>query len=257
MPCLKHFASALLVSMCLLGEQIPVKEQQGAIDGFLLLRDAAGKVIALGDETESVRGDRIYSRLVFHFRDGSIDDETAYFTQQKVFRLLQDHHIQQGPSFPKPVDVSLDVPSGKVIWHEWKDGKDIRKTEYMNLPTDLANGLISLVVENFPREPQMTVSYLAMSSKPRVVKLLVRPDGQDEFEVGGFKRRAERFNVHIEIGGLAGMAASLVGKQPDDIKLWVVKSDVPTFIRMRGALYEGGPVWTMEQAAPTWAETAK
>ena len=81
-------------------ELIPVKEKQGAMYAFLVLKSPGGPVIAVGDEIETVEGNKIRSRLIFRFRDGSIDDEVSVFTQDSVFRLLADHHIQRGPSFP-------------------------------------------------------------------------------------------------------------------------------------------------------------
>ena len=36
---------------------------------------------------------------------GSVDDETATFSQEHDFRLIiSDHHIQKGPSFPHPTE---------------------------------------------------------------------------------------------------------------------------------------------------------
>jgi hypothetical protein len=34
-------------------------------------------VLAVGDLFEVVRGDRVTSRLIFRFKDGSVDDETT------------------------------------------------------------------------------------------------------------------------------------------------------------------------------------
>jgi hypothetical protein len=61
-----------------------------------------------------VHGDRVTSRLIFRFRDGSIDDDVTVFTQRRVFRLVSDHHIQRGPSFPKPLDFLIEMPSGTL-----------------------------------------------------------------------------------------------------------------------------------------------
>jgi hypothetical protein len=60
-------------------ESVPAKHVQGSMHGFLLLRSSEGKVIAVGDITQVAHGARMRSRLVFHFIDGSIDDETTVF----------------------------------------------------------------------------------------------------------------------------------------------------------------------------------
>jgi hypothetical protein len=186
-------------------ESLPATHKQGSHHGFLLLKSEDGKVIAVGDQANIACGDEIRSRLVFHFRDGSIDDETSTFRQGSVFELVRARHIPKGPSFPQPLDMIVNVPAGEVMWHEVKDGKSEVKTEHMD-PSDLVNGMTPLTVENFPTKvPELKVSYVVITSKPRVVKLSIKPDGEDRAFIGGVGRRANRFNVHVEIGGVAGV----------------------------------------------------
>jgi len=237
-------------------DAIPVKEKQGTMHGFLVLKSAEGKIIAMGTEINTVEGNRVRSRTTFHFRDGSIDDEVSAFTQEGAFHLVSDHHIQKGPSFPEPMDLSINLPAKTVSWREIKHGKAERHTEHMDLPPDLANGMISLIVQNFPvGAPELKVSYLAGSSKPRVVKLSTKADGEETFRVGGGSGHSKKYKIHVEIGGLAGMVAPLLGKQPSDMEMWVTSGEAATFLKMVGPLYEKGPIWTMQLAAPVWPET--
>ena len=97
-----------------LGEVVPVRHAEGMVHGFLALRTLGGETIADGDLIQTSRGDRVTSRLVFRFRDGSLHDETAVFTQSGNFRLVSDHLIQKGPSFPRSFDVTIDRASGRV-----------------------------------------------------------------------------------------------------------------------------------------------
>src|SRR5215469_2471027 len=130
-------------------DPVPVRHVEGTIRGFLELRAEDGRVVASGDITRVARGDRITSRIVFHFKDGSIDDETTVFSQHRVFQLITDRHIQKGPSFPHPMDVLVDARSGQVtVRFTGKDGKDEVKSEHLDLPPDLANGMIPALVEN-------------------------------------------------------------------------------------------------------------
>lgn len=236
-------------------EPIPVLQRQGAMHGFLVLRSGDRKIIAAGDEVNVVEGNQIHSRLVLRFRDGSIEDERAVFRQGKVFELVSDHHVQKGPSFPQPLDMTVDVPTGKVTWRQVKDGRSEVKTEDMDLPSDLANGMMALVVQNFPpAKAEMKVSYLVAAAKPRLIKLSVKPDGEDVCRIGGVSRRAERFKVHVEFGGIAGVVAPLVGKEPPDIELWALKEEFPAFLKMRGPLFLNGPTWELELSSPVWSE---
>src|SRR5438067_81511 len=82
-------------------EPITVRYPEGTIHGFLAVRTLDGKILAAGDLTQTVRKNEVVSHLVFHFKDGSVDDETATFSQQQDFRLIKDHHVQKGTSFPR------------------------------------------------------------------------------------------------------------------------------------------------------------
>lgn len=235
-------------------EPIPAHQKQGSGHGFLLLKSEDGRVIGTGDLIQVAHGSEVRSRLVFHFRDGSIDDDVTVFRQEKFFQLVSDHHIQRGPSFPKPTDITVNALTGEVTSREMEGGKKQVRTEHVDLPADLANGMISLVLENIsPKIPETKVSYLAGTPRPRVVTLSIKPEGSDTFTVGGVRHRADLFNIHVELGGVAGVIAPVVGKQPGDIQLWVVGDEVASFVRMEGPSYVGGPVWITEVAAPVWA----
>jgi hypothetical protein len=239
-------------------DPVPAVEKQGSSHSFVVVKDISGKLIAIGDEVDVARGNQVRSRLIFHFRDGSIDDERTVFTQGKVLRLINDRHIQRGPSFKEPLDLEINVPAGTVTYHEIKDGKDEVKTDHMDLPPDLSNGFVSLALKNFPANAdEMRLSYIAGGSRPRIVKLAIKPDVEDTFYIAGSRRRAKRFNIHIDLGGVAGLLAPAIGKQPADIKMWVMDGEVPTFLRMEGSFYQQGPTWITEVASPVWSQRAK
>src|SRR5689334_3381615 len=111
---LSFFAIAVLPVQ--LWAQIPATHKQGSTRGFLVLKSAEGKVIGVGDQIQVIQGDQVRSRLVLHFGDGSVDDELSIFTQTSTFQLISDHHTQKGPSFPEPLDLTLDVRDHKVTW---------------------------------------------------------------------------------------------------------------------------------------------
>ncbi len=221
--------------------------------GFLVLKSADGKTIAVGDVIQVAHGRQVRSRMVFRFRDGSLDDDTTIFLQGRVLKLISDHHIQKGPSFPKPLDLMINVPTSEAMWKQTKDGKEETRTEHVDFPDDLANGMVPLVLLNIaPNMEQTKVSYLVGSPKPRIVRLSIKPDGLERYRLAGVARQAKKYNIHIELGGIAGVVAPVIGKQPHDLKIWVADGEVPTVVKTMGELYEGGPIWTMEQTSPNW-----
>jgi hypothetical protein len=235
-------------------EPVAVRYVEGVTHGFLVLRTLQGKDIADGDLSQVVRGDRVTRRLVFHFKDGSIHDETVVFSQRGTFRLLSDRLVQKGPTFPHPIDVTIDGVSGQVkVRYTDDDGKEKLANERLTLPADVANGLITTLLRNVPRGvPSLTVSLVATTPKPRVVKLEASPEGEDTFSIGGLKLRATRFVVKVKIGGIAGLVAPLLDKQPPDSYVWVLGGESPSFVKAEAQLFSGGPVWRIEFASPSW-----
>ncbi|HEX5481647.1 MAG TPA: hypothetical protein VFZ08_03365 [Terriglobia bacterium] len=241
-------------------EQVTVRYPEGTVHGFLLLRTLNGKTLAAGDLIEVIKGDRVISNLVFHFKDGSIDDETTIFSQHHRFRLLSDHHIQKGPSFPHPMDISIHASSGQVTVRSsgGKGRKGKVETYHLDLPADLANGLVLTLVKNIgPDVKDTKLSYVADASKPQLVKIEIIPEGKETFSVGGFRYKAMRYVVKVDLGGITGFLAKLLGKQPKPTHVWVVSGKAPAFVKSEGQFYQGGPIWRTELASPVWQKSRR
>ena len=114
-----------------------------------------------------------------------------------------------------------------------------------------ANGMLFTLVKHIkPNVPQTTVSLLATTPKPRLVKLVILPQGEESLSSGSTKHKAMRYVVKVKIGGVAGLLAPLVGKQPPDTQVWVLSGEAPAFVKLDGPLYNGGPIWRIQLAAP-------
>jgi hypothetical protein len=234
------------------GESIKVRHPQGSAHGFVVLKTLEGTRIATGDMTQVVHGDRVTSRLILHFRDGSVDDDVTVFSQRDVFRLISDHHIQRGPTFPKPTDVLINAVTGQIT-SRTKDGK-VRE-DHLELPPDVSNGLPpNLLMNILPTTAQTKLSFVAPTEKPRLIQVSIKPAGEVSFRIGDTKRKATDFVLHAELGGVTGMIAPMIGKQPADYHIWILAGSSPAFIREEGQLYQGGPIWRIEQISPTFPQ---
>jgi hypothetical protein len=251
--------ASMLQSIASPAETISVRYREGVTHGFLVLRSTDGKRIADGDWSQVVRGDRVTSRLLFRFRDDSIYNETTVFSQHGTFRLLSDHVVQKGPTFKQPLETTIDTASGQVTVRYTDDGKEEFLTERLELQADVANGILFTLLKNLPRSSDKnTVSYLATTPKPRLVQLEIVPQGEDSFSVGSYSHKAIHYVVKVKIGGVAGVLAGMVGKQPPDTHAWVVGDGAPAFVKSEGPLYGDGPVWRMELAIPTaWPDSTE
>jgi hypothetical protein len=64
---------ALVCGVTLCADTVSVRHTEGIVHGFLALRTLDGTTIADGDLIQHAQGDRVTSRLVFHFKDGSLN----------------------------------------------------------------------------------------------------------------------------------------------------------------------------------------
>jgi hypothetical protein len=251
------FASVFLLASGFLGAApVAVRHVEGVVRGFLVLCTLEGVPIADGDLIQVARGDRVTSRVVFRFKDGSLHEETVVFSQKGQFRLVSDHLIQKGPSFPHPMETTVDAASGRVTVRYQEDGKEKFLEEKMELPEDVSNGLMFPLLKNVGTQASTAVSMVAASPKPRLVQLVITPAGEDSFSVGSTSHKATRYVVKVELGGLAGVIAPLIGKKPTDTHVWILNGEAPAFVRSEGALYFGGPIWRIDLDCPAWARAS-
>ena len=60
--------------------------------------------------------------LVLHFRDGSIDDETAVFSQKGQVHLISGH--QKGTTILKPIDILVEGSGDVISYFLGDEGKE-------------------------------------------------------------------------------------------------------------------------------------
>lgn len=246
--------AALLIggSATLRAEAVAVVYTEGLVHGFLVLRETAGRRLAAGELLQVPHDGEVSSELVFHFRDGSVHEETAVFSQRGHFRLVRYHLVQHGPAFRRGIDLTIDAASGRVTVQSTDGhGRDERFDEHMDLPDDLANGLIPILLKNLgPAAPTTSLSLVVATPKPRLVRLAISSADRGRLAVGGTRRAATYFVLKVAIGGVAGFLAPIVGKQPPDSHVWILEGRAPAFIRSEQPFFEGGPLWRIDLAAP-------
>jgi hypothetical protein len=241
----------------LCAETIPVRHVEGVTHGFLVLNDGAGKAIAYGDMIQDTKHGLVTSRLTFHFKDGSLYEEATVFSEHGIFRVLSDHLIEEGPVFKQPIETWLNTTTGRFRAITTDKGKKSVVSKEIQIPDDLANGIVYVVVKNIdPKTPSTTVSMLVGTPKPRIIKLVITPQGQQKFDIGDLHRAALHYVIKFDLGGIAGAVAPVIGKQPANMDIWIASDGMPTFLMSRGELFEGGPIWTISLTTPRWVALA-
>ena len=146
------FVTMLLGPRPLPAAPVPVRFAEGVAHGFLLLRTVDGALIASGDLLQVGRGGGVESRMVFHFKDGSLFDETVVFTQQHVFTMQSYHLVQRGPVFAEDTEISLErTGKYRVKTKAHKNGREEVLAGTLELPPDVYNGMVLTIVKNLPK----------------------------------------------------------------------------------------------------------
>ena len=254
----KLLALALIVTAAIVppvaATPVAVRLAEAGARGFLILRDTgSGKVVAKGELIQVIRGDALESRLTFRFVDESLSDETVVFSQRSVFRLLSYRLVQRGPSFPESLEVSMtrDPPVYSARTRS-RDGKEASSQGTLDVPADLANGMLGLFLRNLPTGRSESVQIVAFTPEPRFLDVLLGPATGVPVFTGGVQRSASLFVLKPKLRGIARLVAPLIGKEPPTLRYWVLGGEVPAFLRFEGPMFLNGPVWRVDLTGPEW-----
>jgi hypothetical protein len=121
------------------------------------------------------------------------------------------------------------------------------------MPADLYNGMALVLLKNLVEGERAGGQMAVFLPKPRLIRVDLVPEGEDKVRVGGNALTARRYLSRLQIGGLTGVIASLIGKDPPDSHYWLITGEVPAFARFIGAMFLNGPVWRIEMTAVDWA----
>jgi len=231
---------------------IPVRFAEGVAHGFLVLRDLDGHVLAQGDLLQVPRGGEIDKRMVFHFKDGSVFDEHVVFTEVGVYALKSYKLSQKGPAFAVDTEISMTVATGayRVATTDRKGGKEKVLTGTLTLPADVSNGLLLTVVKDLQKGAGEIVHFVGFTPQPRIIELEIAPDGAQEITVGELKRQATHYLLKPRLGMWLNLFATILGRVPPDLHVWILTDDVPAFVGFEGSLTTPGPVWRIELVSP-------
>jgi hypothetical protein len=245
---------ALLAPARAAADPVRVRFPEGTTHGFLVLKSLQGQTLAQGELVALPKGDRMESRLTWRFRDGSLQDETVAYLQKPALKLLSYKQVQRGPSFPADVEVAFTREPSRYEVKQREKGK--KETEELagalELPDDVYNGMTATVLNNLAKGEVATGHVLAFTPKPRLVKSTMRAVGEDPIIVGDARRTATRYLVDLEVGGVAGVFAKVAGKEPPELKFWVLAGPAPAFVKFEGPFFVEGPVWRIELSSPHW-----
>jgi hypothetical protein len=238
---------------------VPVRFVEGVTHGFLVLRDVNGALLASGNLLQVQRGVQVESRMVFRFKDGSLYDETVVFTQERVFTMQSYRLVQRGPAFAEDTEISLERASGKysVSTKAHKDGDEQVLNGTLDLPPDVYNGMVITVAKNLPKGASETVHIVAFTPTPRLIQLEFLPEGEQKVLIGQLGKTATHYVLKPRLGIWLKVFATLLGRAPPDSHAWIIRDELPAFVRFEGPLVTTGPVRRIETTTPRWPDETK
>jgi hypothetical protein len=233
---------------------VAVRLPEGNTRGFLVVRAADGTAIGHGELRQKPRPPLVESSLVLDFKDGSHREETVVFSQDKAFRLEAYRLVERGPGFPATAEVSFDRKSGqyRARFRDRKGGEEQAASGELEMPADLYNGMALVLLKNLADGERASGQMAAFLPKPRLIKMELGAEGDDRGRIGAQALTLRRYLVKLQVGGLTGVVASLIGKEPPDVRYWLATGDVPAFARFEGAMFLNGPVWRIEMTPIDW-----
>jgi len=63
--------------------------------------------------------------------------------------------------------------------------------------------------------------------------------------------------LKVDIGGVKGVMAPLVGKPPPDSHVWILGGTAPAFVKSEQPLFNEGPMWRIELVSPAWPKPGR
>jgi hypothetical protein len=152
------------------------------------------------------------------------------------------------------MEISFDRRSGRYRATVQQTRNDEPKSAEgtLEMPPDLYNGMALVVLKNLPEGASVSARMAVFLPTPRLIRMELGPESQERVFVGAQARPAVRYLVNLEVGGVAGAIAALVGKDPPDLRYWLVTGPVPAFVRFQGAMFLNGPQWRVELTPVEW-----
>lgn len=251
------FLAGIIViwSTNLFAAPVEVLYPEGVSEGFVTLTTLDGKKLADGELSQVTTGaDRLASRLTFRFTDGSLYDETVTFSQKKHLALLNYQLTQRGPAFPEPLTISLNGETGQyqVRQHEKASHEQVI-SGHVDLPADVYNGMTITALKNLRGKTGASIHMVVFGPEPKLYEVELKLIDAEETRNTNrkeIKATAAHYVLKPRLGWFLGAVASIFGKTPPDYHFWLIKKDVPAFVRFEGSLYQNGPTWRIEQVSP-------
>jgi hypothetical protein len=229
---------AVAVFVALPASAVPLRYPQGDLHGFPTMRDEHGNLVAKGELTQKLEGDRLVVHGVWVFEDGRVADEDD---ELRVGRDLRQERFawveRRGSAELRRIEV--DFRSGDATVAHFGQAKPERWREKLHLPpgkafTGYATALaVSQLRDALAKDAHAELTFVAFTPKPRTVTLEISRAQDDAIGAAGRQIPADRYTLHPEIPFPANVFV-----HAKDAHLWFTHSAPPALLRAEQSLVE-------------------
>jgi len=228
---------ALLFSLPTWG--VALRYPQADLHGFPSMSDQSGKLIADGELTQKLEGDRLVVHAVWRFKDGrvAVEDDRLRFKPelaQDSFRWVE----RRGKA--SVLQIEVDFRTGKATVKHFNQGKPDTWNEKLDLPAgkvftgySTALAVAQLRDELAEKDARRELTFVAFTPKPRTVSLEISRQQGAHIRAAGRELAADLFTLHPKIPFPISLFAGA-----KDAHLWFTHSAPPALLRAEQNLVE-------------------
>jgi hypothetical protein len=218
---------------------VALRYPAGDLHGFPTMRDREGNLIADGELTQELKGDRLIVHGIWRFKDGRVaeeDDElrVGHDLRQERFAWIE----RRGKIELRHIEVDFRSGSATVthdnggkreVWREnlhLKGGKAFAGYSTALAVSQLRDALAE-------KDARAELTFVAFTPKPRTVTLEVSRAQGDHIDAAGREIAADRYTLHPKIPFPVSVFV-----HAEDAYLWFTHSPPPALLRAEQSLVE-------------------
>ncbi len=213
-----------------LAQPVAVRHALGTLHGFPSMSDSSGRVIADGELTQELVGERLVVHARWAFADGRKAEEEDEFrvarnVAQERFSWTETKGGEELRRF------AVDFSTGKASAVTRDEKKEVKREEaQLELPEgrSFAGYGAAMAVSQIPFEAgtDTEITFVAFTPKPRAVQLEVRRDSEERIAVAGRSILCDRYTLHPKIPFPVSVFAGA-----KDAHLWLTHAGPTTLVR--------------------------
>jgi hypothetical protein len=217
------------------GEAIRMVWQEGDVAGTTAIYGPDDRVIGVVEYHQLRRGERLWSRRVARFADGSSDEDEAEAIVGDRLESIGGRSVIRDREGETTADLAIDVRGGRITGTVGRDGDRRPVTTDTALPSGTYWGpLVFIVLKNFAPNAEggrVVFRTIVPTPEPRIFDLALTDEGPETVERAGLTLETERF---VLAPSLHWIVDPVIRRVVPDASFFMLPGDPPAVVRFVG-----------------------